>query len=86
MVTDNNRKFLSEYCARLAFKDYYMVNGKIKKSINMKVKPYSLSMETIEAQQMYALACHSEHTREEEETIKAYILKARFIRQELKYA
>jgi hypothetical protein len=87
MVTDNNRKFLSEFTARLAFQDFYAVNGKIKmnKQGLKNFKPYSLSEETQEAQKMYALACHDEHTREEEETIKAYILKAKFRREEMKY-
>ena len=91
-ITESNKKFLAEYVARLAFQDYYNAN---KKSIDKKTKcrkdgtrafiPYSLSDETQEAQHIYSIACHAEHTPDEVEAVKAFILRAKLRRDELKY-
>ena len=71
--------------SNLAYQDYYRKNhhpnGKRKKK---KHNPYCLSCETEEALEIYTVACKEteEITREEEEKIKAYLVKFRFYRPE----
>lgn len=90
MVTQSNRKFLSELVARLAFHDYYQANQEnlkkpLRKDGTRPYTPYSLSDETLEAQEMYERACKLNPTKEDEEAVKAYILKAKFRRAELRH-
>lgn len=90
-ITDGNRNFLSELVARLAFKDFYQANKeniekrKIDRNGCIKHNPYSLSNETNEAREMLKIANKLENTPEEVEAVKAYILKAKLRKQELKY-
>ena len=76
-ITDSNKQFLYDLVSQLALKDYRQANPKPKMYKNGKTnhKPYSLSMETEEAQEMYTIACQSEHTAEEIERVKAFILR-----------
>jgi hypothetical protein len=76
-ITEGNKKFLYDLVSELALKDYKQANPHPKMYKNGKTnhKPYSLSMETQEAHDMYKIACKSEHTAEEVEQVKAYILK-----------
>lgn len=89
-ITDGNRKFLSELVARLAFRDFYQANKENtekpsrRKDGTKQYKPYSLSEETNEAREMLKIANKLENTQEEVEIVKAYILKAKIIRNELK--
>lgn len=89
-VTDGNRKFLSEYVARLAFQDYYAANKhnmkkRTRKDGTRPYTPYSLSYETEEARDIYAIACKADHTPEEVEIVKTFCLRAKLKRDELKY-
>ena len=90
-ITDGNRKFLSELVARISFKDFYQANKDIiekpsrRKDGTKQYKPYSLSEETNEAREMLKIANKLESTPEEVESVKAYILKAKLRRHELKY-
>lgn len=89
-ITDGNRNFLSELAARLAFRDFYQANKEnnkkpFRKDGTKPYTPYSLSDETNEAREMLHIAQKLENTPEEVEAVKAYILKAKLRRQELKY-
>lgn len=75
IITDGNKQFLYDLVSELALKDYKQANPHPK----MYKKPYSLSTETQEAHNMYKIACKSEHTAEEVERVKAYILKRKLI-------
>lgn len=89
-ITDGNREFLSELVSMLAFQDYYQANKEnlkkpLKKDGTRPYTPYSLSDETNEAREMLRVAYKLENTPEEVETVKSYILKAKILRNELKY-
>lgn len=89
-ITESNKKFLSEYVARLAYQDYYQANKdnmkkKTRKDGTRPYTPYSLSDETNEARDIYAIACKIEHTFEEVEIVKTFCLRAKLRRDELKY-
>lgn len=89
-ITDGNRNFLSELVARLAFEDFYQANKEndkkpFRKDGTKPYTPYSLSDETNEAIEMLHIAQKLENTPEEVEIVKSYILKARLIRNELRY-
>lgn len=89
-ITDGNRNFLLELVARLAFKDFYQANKEnnkkpLRKDGTKPYTPYSLSDETNEAIEMLHIAQKLENTPEEVEIVKSYILKARLIRNELRY-
>ena len=90
-ITDGNRKFLSELVARLAFRDFYQANKEnIDKTSRRKdgtkpYTPYSLSEETNEAREMLHIAQKLENTPEEVEIVKAYIIKAKLLRYEMRY-
>lgn len=89
-ITDGNRNFLSELVSRLAFKDFYQANKEnynkpFRKDGTKTYTPYSLSDETNEAREMLRIAYKLENTPEEVEAVKSYILKAKILRNELKY-
>ena len=66
-----NQQNLYNITANLAYKDYRAMNPKGGK----KHRPYSLSGETREALELYALARTTDLSREDEERIKAYLFK-----------
>lgn len=89
-ITDGNRNFLRELVARLALRDMYQANKEniekpLRKDGTKPYTPYSLSDETNEAIEMLHIAQKLENTPEEVEIVKSYILKARLIRNELRY-
>lgn len=87
-ITDGNRKFLSELVARLAFHDFWQVNknSKIDRKTGLKkFESYSLSGDTLEAQRMYNISIKLNPTDEEVEEVKEYILKAKILRNELRF-
>ena len=79
MITSQNLQNLYNITANLAYKDYRAMNPKGGK----KHRPYSLSGETREALELYALARTTDLSREDEERIKAYLLKIKTGRPEL---
>ena len=79
MITLQNLQNLYNITANLAYKDYRAMNPKGGK----KHRPYSLSGETREALELYALARTTDLSREDEERIKAYLLKIKMGRPEL---
>lgn len=84
MITENNIKRLDDLIKKYAMQDYLRANPK-KKDGRLKYKtyhPYSLSSETNEAREMYALARKKDITKEEEETVKAYLLKHKLIMED----
>lgn len=84
MITQNNIDNLYKIASNLSMKDYLRMNPK-KRSVNGYPKhvPYSLSGETIQATEHLKTAQKQEITREEEEEIKAYLLKIKLIQPEL---
>ena len=78
MITSQNLQNLYNITANLAYKDYRAMNPK-----GGKKRPYSLSGETREALELYALARTTDLSREDEEHIKAYLLKIKMGRPEL---
>lgn len=86
MITQSNIDNLYKISSNLAMKDYLIMNP--TKSDNTprykKHRPYSLSDETIEATELLKIAYkRTDATREEEEQIKAYLLKIQFVQPEL---
>lgn len=79
MITPQNQQNLYNITANLAYKDYRAMNPKGGK----KHRPYSLSGETREALELYALARTTDLSREDEERIKAYLFKIIMGRPEL---
>jgi hypothetical protein len=79
MITSQNLQNLYNITANLAYKDYRAMNPKGGK----KHRPYSLSGETREALELYALARTTDLSREDEERIKAYLFKIIMGRPEL---
>lgn len=77
MITQKNIERLSGIVSLLALKDYKRANPKRKVNKNGTVKhnPYTLSEETEEARRLLINAKKENITREEEEEIKAYLLK-----------
>jgi len=81
MITENNIDNLYRITSNLSFKDYTDQLTAHKKNHNGRIRTdfsYSLSGETLEALEQYKTACKSDITQEEEEIIKAYLLKIRF--------
>jgi len=79
MITSQNLQNLYNITANLAYKDYRAMNPKGGKTH----RPYSLSGETREALELYALARTTDLSREDEERIKAYLLKIKMGRPSL---
>lgn len=81
VITEGNIRFLYDLVSQLALKDYRQANPNPKTYKNGKTnhKPYSLSFETQEAQEMYTIACQPEHTPEEIENVKAFILRKKLL-------
>lgn len=85
MITQNSIDNLYKISSNLSMKDYRAMNP-IKKDNTPKYKkhrPYSLSDETIKATELLKIASKQEVTREEEEQIKAYLLKIKLTRPHL---
>jgi len=80
-ITEENKRFLYDLVSQLALKDYRQANPNPKMYKNGKTnhKPYSLSIETQNAQEMYTIACQSKHTPEQIETVKAFILRKKLL-------
>ena len=72
--------------SNFAMKDYLNTNYKNGKKISKKDKPYSLSLETLEAKKFYNMLCFcndsNDITPEQEEEIKGYLLSFRTHRTE----
>lgn len=84
MITENNLKRLDNLVAKYALMDYKRANPKrrIRKDGTVKHNPYTLSPLTNEAREMLTLARKKDITREEEEIVKAYLLKQKMIGEE----
>lgn len=81
MITEKNIDNLYRITSNLSYKDYKA--GKITgRGLNKKMS-YFLSDETKEARDMLGLAYKAEPTREEEEQVKAYLLRIRYTQPEL---
>jgi hypothetical protein len=84
MITENNLKRLDNLVAKYALMDYKRANPKrrIRKDGTVKHNPYTLSPLTNEAREMLTLARKKDITQEEEEIVKAYLLKQKIIGEE----
>lgn len=84
MITENNLKRLDNLVAKYALMDYKRANPKrrIRKDGTVKHNPYTLSPLTNEAREMLTLARKKDITQEEEEIVKAYLLKQKMIGEE----
>ena len=84
MITENNKLKLETIVANLSKQDY-LANNPIKngKKVHKQHRPYGLSGETIEALEMYKMACAKEVSIEEEEMVKDFLLKVWFGRPHL---
>lgn len=87
MITQGNIENLYKITSNLSMRDYLAVNNPTKKKRdkngNIKHTPYSLSDETLEAENFYCIAIQKEINAEDEERIKAYLLKIMFTQPEL---
>lgn len=84
MITENNIKRLDDLVAKYAMMDYKRANPKrkIRKDGTVIHNPYSLSSLTNEAREMLSLARKENLSAEEENTIKAYLLRMKIAGQE----
>ena len=78
MITKENIKRLDNLVKKYAFQDYKRANPHMKTRHN----PYTLSPLTNEAREMLRLARKENITKEEEEEVKAYLLKKKMIGEE----
>lgn len=89
MITQGNIENLYKISSNLSMKDYLAVNKPEKKrrdkNGNIKHVPYSLSDETREATDYYKMAMNKNINIEDEEKVKAYLLKIMFTQPELLY-
>ena len=86
MITEKNIDNLYRISSNLSFRDFLQVNHHPKMTKNGVVfKPYRVSEEQREAQHYYSIAAGYEGTitREQEEEVKAYLLKIKLARPEL---
>lgn len=86
-ITESDRQFLSELVALLAFRDYYDVNHRVpidKKTGIRKYIPYALSKQTLDAQEIYSMACKGVTTQHDTEAIKNYIARNQSLRDHLR--
>ena len=80
MITEKNIETLDSFVAKYAMMDYKRANPKPKFRNEMPVhNPYTLSPDTNEAREMLHLARKTDITKEEEESVKAYLLKKKLI-------
>ena len=78
MITEENIKRLDNLVKKYAFQDYKRSNPHMKTRHN----PYTLSPLTNEAREMLRLARKENITKEEEEEVKAYLLKKKMLGEE----
>ena len=86
MITEKNIDNLYRISSNLSFQCFKYANPHPKMTKHgVKFKPYMISEEQREAQHYYSLAAGYEGkiTKEQEEEIKAYLLKIKFTRPEL---
>ena len=86
MITEKNIDNLYRITSNLSFRDYKNSLESYRqhhKRIKWGDFSYSLSGETLEARDYYGMACNHDVTREQEEAIKAYLLKIRYSQPEL---
>ena len=87
MITQSNIDNLYKITSNLAMQDYLRMNPRDRngKPKYKEHRQYSLSTETLEAQELYAIAtkCEQDITQAEKEKIKAYLLKIKLVRPEL---
>ena len=86
MITTNNVDTLYKITSNLSYSDYQSALNSYKqhhKKIGSGDFSYFLSGETLEARDYYGMACGRNITVEQEEQIKAYLLKVRFSRPDL---
>ena len=86
MITANNIDMLYKIASNLSAADYQSALNSYKQhrtKIRFGDFSYSLSGETLEARDYYGIACGRNITVEQEEQIKAYLLKVRFSRPDL---
>ena len=82
MITENNVKRLENIVAHFAMEDYKRANPKrkISRKTGMLIhNPYSLSQQTNEAREMLRISRKENISQDEEETVKAYLLKMKMI-------
>jgi len=82
MITPSNIERLDRIVAHYAMKDYLRANPKPKYDRKTGApirKPYTLSPETNEARAMLSLARSENLTPEQEEIVKAYLLKHKIL-------
>lgn len=86
MITERNIERLDRLVAKYAYEDFRQANplGKrrIRKDGTVKHNPYSLSAKTNEAREMLIMARKKDITKEEEEIVKAYLLKQKLLGEE----
>ena len=76
MITKNNIERLNNIVKKYALQDFYRANPPRKRwNPNRKHVPYTLSPMTNEAREMLAIAMKKDISREEEEKVKAYLLR-----------
>lgn len=78
MITEENIKRLDDLVKKYAFQDFKRANPHMK----MRHNPYTLSPLTNEAREMLNLARKENITKEEEEEVKAYLLKKKMFGEE----
>ena len=86
MITANNIDTLYKITSNLSYDDYQSALNSYKlhhKTIGAGGFSCSLSDDTKEARDYYGIACQRDITTEQEEAVKAYLLKIRFSRPDL---
>ena len=82
MITKDNIDRLDKLVAKYAMQDFLRVNTTKNGTIRKRHVPYSLSPLTNEAREMLILARKEDITIEEEEIVKAYLLKKKMTGEE----
>ena len=82
MITKDNIDRLDKLVAKYAMQDFLRVNTTKNGTIRKRHVPYSLSPLTNEAREMLILARKEDITTEEEEIVKAYLLKKKMTGEE----
>jgi len=74
MITENNKKVLNNIIANLSYDEYYKANFKNGKQYK-KHRAYSLTDEILQAVELLKIANNQEITKDQEEEIKAFLLR-----------
>lgn len=83
MITKSNIDNLYKIVSNLSFSDYEMARGRLKvkkdKFKMFKDFSYSLSGETLDALEIYKLACKNNISKQDKERVKAFLLKVKIV-------